>query len=129
MVMGNGRIRWPHTKGFTMRNLKRTAAVVGASAVIAALGTGGVVAAQANSSPAPHGQVKQATSEEGAETDDGPDVGPDVNPTEPGHQDADQKGEATDEQGTQDGPDVGPDANLTEPGHQDANEAGEAASE
>jgi hypothetical protein len=97
MVTSNGHIRWPHTKGFTMRNLKRTAAVVGASAIIVALGTGGVVAAQANSSPAPHGQVKQAKSEEGAETNDGPDVGPDANATEPGHQDADEAGETASE--------------------------------
>jgi hypothetical protein len=97
MVMSNGHIRWPDTKGCTMRNLKRTAAVVGASAVIAALGTGGVVAAQATSSPAPHGQDKQATSEEGAETNDGPDVGPDANPTEPGHQDANEASETASE--------------------------------
>lgn len=77
-----------------MRNLKRNAALVGASAIVAALGLGGVMSAQASNSPAPeHSQVTKDSSEEGPETNDGPNVGPDANPDEPGHQDANETAE------------------------------------
>ena len=88
-----------------MRNLKRNAAITGAAAILAALGIGGAVTAQASpSSPAPvvqqsdgDGEVDDATEVEGAEeaeeADDGPNQGPDANPNEPGHQDADETGE------------------------------------
>jgi len=101
-----------------MRNLKRNAAITGAAAILAALGIGGAVTAQASThNPAPivqqsdgDGEVDDATEVEGVEeANDGPDQGPDANPNEPGHQDADQ----------------GPDANPNEPGHQDADETGE----
>jgi hypothetical protein len=123
-----------------MRNLKRNAALGGAAALLAALGFGGVVSAQA----APHdttapvvqksdggGEANDATQPPGAEeAKDGPDQGPDANPNEPGHQDADETGEPEGVEGAQeanDGPDQGPDANPNEPGHQDADETGEAA--
>ena len=89
-----------------MKNLKRSAAITGATAILAALGIGGAVAAQATAhDPAPtvqqsdgDGEVDDATEVEGVdevdEVDDGPNQGPDVNPDEPGHQDADESGEA-----------------------------------
>ncbi len=85
-----------------MRNLKRNAAITGVAAILAALGVGGVVSAQASThNPAPNvqqsdgdGEVDDATEVEGAEeANDGPDQGPDANPNEPGHQDADESGE------------------------------------
>ncbi len=121
-----------------MRNPKRNAALGGAAALLAALGFGGVVSAQA----APHdttaptaqrsdgdGEVNDATETKGAEeADDGPNQGPDANPDEPGHQDADETGETEGTEGAEeadDGPNQGPDANPDEPGHQDADETGE----
>ncbi len=86
-----------------MRNLKRNAAITGAAAILAALGVGGVVNAQASThNPAPivqqsdgDGEVDDAAEVEGTEeANDGPDQGPDANPNEPGHQDADESGEA-----------------------------------
>lgn len=85
-----------------MKYLKRNAAVVGATAVIAALGVGGVMSAHANSPDdstnqhAVHeqsdgdGEVPDSTEVEndGETNDDASDVGPDANPNEPGHQDA-----------------------------------------
>ena len=81
-----------------MRNIKRNVALVGASTVIAAFGVGGVMTAQA--SPGEGSGTSRSTSvveqdNEATETDDGPNVGPDANPNEPGHQDADESGEAT----------------------------------
>jgi hypothetical protein len=117
-----------------MRNLKRNAAVVGASAIIAALGVGGVMSAPANNAHAPsHSQVQKSAGDEAAAKEPrrayGPDVGPYANPNEPGHQDANEKGEnaGESESATDDGPNVGPDANPNEPGHQDADESGDAA--
>ncbi len=120
-----------------MRNLKRNAAIAGAAAILAALGIGGAVTAQATTNdPAPivqqsdgDGEADDATEVEGAEeTNDGPNQGPDANPNEPGHQDADETGEAEGAEGAEeanDGPNQGPDANPNEPGHQDADETGE----
>ena len=120
-----------------MKNLKRNAAITGAAAILAALGIGGAVTAQATTNdPAPivqqsdgDGEVDDATEVEGAEeANDGPDQGPDANPNEPGHQDADESGESEGAEGaeeTNDGPNQGPDANPNEPGHQDADETGE----
>ena len=127
-----------------MRNIKRNAALVGASTIIAAFGVGGVMTAQASTGPDTGGSSvvqkdteKQEAPEgsEAAETDDGPNVGKDANPNEEGHQDADESGEAEGPEGpegaeaaeTDDGPNVGKDANPDEPGHQDADESGEAA--
>ncbi len=85
-----------------MRNLKRNAAITGAAAILAALGIGGAVTAQATTpNPAPivqqsggDGEVDDATEAEGVEeANDGPNQGPDANPNEPGHQDADEAGE------------------------------------
>jgi len=122
-----------------MRNLKRNAAITGAAAILAALGIGGAVTAQATTpNPAPivqqsggDGEVDDATEAEGVEeANDGPNQGPDANPNEPGHQDADETGETEGADGAEseeanDGPNQGPDANPNEPGHQDADEAGE----
>ena len=128
-----------------MRNLKRNASIAGAAVILAALGIGGAVTAQASTNnPAPivqqsdgDGEVDDATEVEGSEgaeeTNDGPNQGPDANPNEPGHQDADESGETDSEEadGTEgaeeanDGPNQGPDANPNEPGHQDADESGE----
>ena len=117
-----------------MRNLKRNAAITGGAAILAALGIGGAVTAQATTN-APivqqsdgDGEVDDATEVEGVEANDGPDQGPDANLTEDGHQDADEIGEAEGAEGAEeanDGPNQGPDANLTEDGHQDADESGE----
>jgi len=92
----------PPEEKHIMRNLKRNAAITGAAAILAALGIGGAVTAQATTNdPAPivqqsdgDGEVDDATEVEGAEeANDGPDQGPDANPNEPGHQDADETGE------------------------------------
>ena len=109
-----------------MRNIKRNAALIAASAVIGALGIGGVMSAQADTATkAPASSSVQSGPTGAEETADGPDHGPDANPNEPGHQDADESGEAEGAHETADGPDHGPDANPNEPGHQDANESGE----
>lgn len=111
-----------------MRNLKRNVAITGAAAILTALGIGGAVTAQATpNSPAP---IVQQSDGDG-EVNDGPNQGPDANPNEPGHQDADESGEAEGAEAAEgaeeasDGPDQGPDANSNEPGHQDADESGE----
>lgn len=134
-----------------MSNIKRNLALIGSTAVIASVGIGGVMAAQADTGTAPsHSAVQKSETPEVGETEDGPDQGPDANPNEPGHQDADETGEAAegaeqaddtetadgaegaegaeqaDDTETADGPDQGPDANLNEPGHQDADETGES---
>ncbi|HET7734585.1 MAG TPA: hypothetical protein VFK52_01300 [Nocardioidaceae bacterium] len=119
-----------------MRNLKRNVAISGAAAILAAIGLGGAVAAQAADNPSPtvqqpsNGQaVDTSTEANGAEdASDGPNQGPDANPNEPGHQDADESGETEGAEGAEDasdGPNQGPDANPNEPGHQDADESGE----
>ena len=123
-----------------MRNIKRNVAVIGAGAVIAGFGIGGVMTAQAaTSTQGSDTSVVQTDTRKGegpegteaAESDDGPDVGPDANPNEPGHQDADESGEAESSEGTEAAEsgeaDDGPDANPNEPGHQDADESGESA--
>jgi len=105
--------------------MKRNAALLASAALAGTIGIGGVVAAQAS---APTGNGDQSTSSTESETEsDGPDQGPDANPDEPGHQDADDAGDATEAEGTEsepesDGPDQGPDANPDEPGHQDADD-------
>lgn len=84
-----------------MRNLKRNAAITGAAAILAVLGLGGAIAAQASDTTAPivqqsdrAGEAGDATQVKGAEeVNDGPDQGPDADPNEPGHQDADESGE------------------------------------
>ena len=83
-----------------MRNLKRNAAITGAAAILAALGIGGAVTAQAATpnNPAPIVQQSDGDGEvddaiEAEEANDGADQGPDANPNEPGHQDADESGE------------------------------------
>jgi hypothetical protein len=112
-----------------MRNIRRNAAVIAATAVIGTVGIGGVMAAQADTTPkAPAGSSVQSGPAGDEETADGPDQGPDANPNEPGHQDADESGETEGLEGaeeTSDGPDQGADANPNEPGHQDADESGE----
>ncbi|MDQ4055770.1 MAG: hypothetical protein M3237_24185 [Actinomycetota bacterium] len=113
-----------------MRNLKRNAAVIAATAVIGSVGIGGVMAAQADTTPkAPAGSSVQSVPAGAEETADGPDQGADADPNEPGHQDADESGEAEGVEGaaeTADGPDQGADATPDVPGHQDADESGEA---
>jgi len=118
-----------------MRNIRRNAALIASTAVIASVGIGGVMAAKANDSTSPDKSTVQTPGNGAEETSDGPDQGPDANPNEPGHQDANESGEADEADGAEeadgakeaDGPDQGrPDANLNEPGHQDANESGEA---
>jgi len=104
-----------------MTNLKRNVAIAASAGVIAALGFGGVMSANADTGPTPS---------EGQEVSDGPNVGPDANANEPGHQDASDAGDAAEESTesdseTNDGPNVGPDANANEPGHQDASDAGD----
>jgi len=85
-----------------MRNLKRNVAITGAAAILAAMGIGGVVTAQASTIPPASvvqtsdagGEVADATGVEGVEeANDGPNQGPDANANEAGHQDADETGE------------------------------------
>lgn len=95
-----------------MRNFKRNAAVISAGAVLAALGLGGVMSAQAETPTTPGNPAVQQSDGDGElnekaetgedrgataeaeEADDGPNRGPDADPNEPGHQDADESGEA-----------------------------------
>ena len=111
-----------------MRNIRRNAALIASTAVIASVGIGGVMAAKANDSTSPDKSTVQTPGNGAEETSDGPDQGPDANLNEPGHQDANESGEADEADGaeeTSDGADQGPDANPNEPGHQDADESGE----
>ncbi|MEO5664447.1 MAG: hypothetical protein ABIR39_14300, partial [Nocardioides sp.] len=80
-----------------MKNLKRNVAITGAAAILAALGIGGAVTAQAANPSPTHsvqqsdgdGEVNDATELAGAEeASDGPNQGSDADPNEPGHQDA-----------------------------------------
>lgn len=96
-----------------MDKRKRYLALVGSAALIAALGVGGAMTAQANAGDAPDGGQSET-----GETSDGPDVGPDANSSEPGHQDADESGEESET--ADDDTNTGPDADPSEPGHQDA---------
>ncbi|HWI42205.1 MAG TPA: hypothetical protein VNS81_01195 [Nocardioides sp.] len=95
----------------TTNPFRRNAAVIAAAAVVGGLGIGGLATANADSGhtgPTPSqmqpadqsdgdGEANDATEVEGIEgaeeANDGPDQGPDANPTEPGHQDADESGE------------------------------------
>ena len=78
-----------------MENLKKKIAIASTGAILAAVGIGGTVAAQAaTDSPTKSavqsdgdGEANDATEVEGAE-------GTDANPNEPGHQDANETGEA-----------------------------------
>lgn len=97
-----------------MDKRNRYLALVGSTALIAALGVGGAMTAQADTGTTPD----SGQSEEG-EMSDGPNVGPDADPNEPGHQDADESGEET-ETGPDTDTNTGPDADPSEPGHQDA---------
>ena len=77
-----------------MSNIKRNLALIGSTAVIASVGIGGVMAAQADTGKSPsHPAVQKSETAEVGETADGPDQGPDANPNEPGHQDANETGE------------------------------------
>ncbi|MCZ3387420.1 MAG: hypothetical protein LH630_10770 [Actinomycetia bacterium] len=67
-----------------MTNLKRNVAIVASAGVVAVLGFGGVMNANADTGLAPS---------EGQEVSDGPNVGPDANLNEPGHQDASDAGD------------------------------------
>lgn len=112
-----------------METRKRNVAIVGSAALIAALGLGGAMTAQADTGPPPAGSQTEV---EGPS--DGPDVGPDVNANEPGHQDADNTNDSAEESSTEtegpsDGPDVGPDTNPNEPGHQDAGSVNDDSAE
>lgn len=88
---------------------KRTFAAIAATAVVGAIGIGGLATANAATTPPSHanttnGPEIQAPEDteapegnevaEGADEADGPDQGPDANPTAPGHQDADESGES-----------------------------------
>jgi len=103
-----------------MKIRKRNVALVGSAALVAALGLGGAMTAQADT-----GTPAGGSQSETAETSDGPDVGPDADASEPGHQDADESGESG-ESGeaagseSDDDTNTGPDADPNEPGHQDA---------
>ena len=68
-----------------MTNLKRNLAMVASAGVVAALGFGGVMSANADTGSAPSG---------GQGVSDGPNEGPDTNADEPGHQDASDAGDA-----------------------------------
>lgn len=83
-------------------NLKRNAALLGSAAVIAAVGLGGVMSANAgpDTSPTHITQLEQSDGDgetaddleqsdgDGERADDDTNVGPDADPNEPGHQDA-----------------------------------------
>jgi hypothetical protein len=80
-----------------MKNLKRNIAITSTAAILAAVGIGGTVAAQA-ATDSPTQSVVQSDGDgevnDATEINDGPDQGPDANPNQPGHQDADETGEA-----------------------------------
>jgi len=78
-----------------MSSIKRNLALIASSAVIASVGIGGVVAAQAdNPTPPSNSPVDVSENEDEVnEVEDGPDQGLDADPNEPGHQDADESGE------------------------------------
>jgi len=77
-------------------NLKRNVAIVASAAVIAALGLGGVMSANADTGTTPSNTtVGESGQGEGQDASDGPNVGPDTNANEPGHQDASDAGDAT----------------------------------
>ena len=105
-----------------MKIRKRNVALVGSAALVAALGLGGAMTAQADT-----GTPAGGSQSETAETSDGPDVGPDADASEPGHQDADESGESGESESGESGDsasdddtNTGPDADPNEPGHQDA---------
>lgn len=93
-----------------MRNLRRNAAVVGGTAVITALGLGGVMSAQADTATTPSSPAVQRS--------DGTPIDPDQTTRE-------RSTEKPEVEQPEDGPDKGPDADPNEPGHQDADDAGE----
>ena len=75
-----------------MHHLKRNVAMIASTAVLGTIGVGGLMAAHADSSPAPaHSSVQTSGT---TETNDGADQGPDANPNQPGHQDANETGES-----------------------------------
>ncbi len=102
-----------------MKKMTRKAAAGTAALLLAGLGVGGAVAAQAQTDQpaAVHQSVEQSDGDgeldpaqeaaeeaeggvetndgpEAVEENDGPDQGPDADPNEPGHQDADESGES-----------------------------------
>ena len=78
-----------------MSSIRRNLALITSSAVIASVGIGGVMAAQADNPAAPNQPSVEHSDEGGAdEVEDGPDQGPDADLNEPGHQDADESGES-----------------------------------
>ena len=105
-----------------MSRVRRSVAVIGSGAVLAALGLGGVMTAQADTSVPPSGNPTAEAESEGAEVEDGPDVGRDANPNEPGHQDADDANDEASENEADSDVNTGPDSDPNEPGHQDAND-------
>src|SRR5262245_61207559 len=113
-----------------MRNLRRNAAIVAVTTVLAGLGIGGAVA-HASSGHSDRGPAQTEQSDGDGETnDDATDQGPDANPNEPGHQDASDAGDAEGDGETNDDvTDQGPDANPNEPGHQDASDPGDGDGE
>lgn len=91
-------------------HLKRNLAVIAAASFIGAVGIGGVVTAQADSTgggsqtsidsgdgdgevPDAQEQGEQGQEADGETDDDATDVGPDADPNEPGHQDASDAGD------------------------------------
>ncbi|GAA1807852.1 hypothetical protein GCM10009795_061320 [Nocardioides hankookensis] len=98
-----------------MKHLKRNAALVAATAVIAAVGIGGVMTATADS-PRGSGHSQTEKSDGDGEIDD--------DGTEVGEVDGAEEAETND-----DATDTGPDANPNEPGHQDASDAGDGDGE
>ena len=93
-----------------MKNLTRNAALVAATAVIGAVGIGGVMTAQASSNDS--GNTQSQT-----EKSDGDGEAPDATEVE-------NDGETNDDAGN-----TGVDANPNEPGHQDASDAGDGDGE
>ena len=76
-----------------MNNLRRNAAVVAAVGVIAAVGVGGGMSAQASSPSNSGNGSSQLEKSDAGTNDDAADTGPDANPNEPGHQDASDAGD------------------------------------
>ena len=89
-----------------LTGMRRNVAVLSAAAIVGALGIGGVMTAQADSSGSGSGshtttdksdgdgEVPDAQEQgsDGEANDDAGDTGPDANPNEPGHQDASDTG-------------------------------------
>jgi hypothetical protein len=96
------------------RNIKRNAAVISVSAIIGALGIGGIMSASADPQPDKPGHSTTEQSDGDGEVPDSQEA------DSSDAQEQNEGDEGADEETNDDASDTGPDANPNEPGHQDA---------